>query len=203
MIIVDLDDTVLDTRRTLRVEKLRDCARLAPDPEAFESYALARAHARMPGRAIIAEACAAFDLDEDLEALMLDEYYAHQPSDPRVPFVSGAREALERLARLDELVCVTSGRPDQQRAKIEGAGLESVFSRVFVIESGKDEAYAALLSESEATASSIVVIGDRLSDVEPARALGMRAILFGPPLDGWDGERADEWPALLALLEAR
>lgn len=199
MIIVDLDDTVLDTRRTLRVEKLRDCARLAPDPAAFEDYVVSRAHERIAGRTLIAEACAAFGLDEDLESLMLAEYYGNHPVDPRVPLLPGAREALSQFGELDELVCVTAGQRDQQLAKIAGAGLAGSFSRVIVVEGAKGEAYATLLGDADP--SSVVVIGDKLGDVEPARELGMRAILFGPPLDAWDGERAEDWPAVLRLVD--
>lgn len=200
MIIVDLDDTILDTRRTLRRVKFDAIADLVGLDE-LRSFFIERLDDPRPGLAIIREACAAFDLDEDIEALARAEYYEAREEDPMVPLLGGARGGLERFAELDRLVCLSSGDEVQQRRKIRRAELEDVFDEIIIVGvlDDKGEVYARLLEASDEPADRFVVIGDKEGDVEPARTLGMHAIRFGAE---WDGAYALDWFSLRTLVEA-
>ena len=198
MIIVDLDDTILDTGSTLRRAKLSDAA--AYGPVGFEAYVLERAGEHRRGSDIIRDACALFEVDEEIEALMIAEYY-EGPAVLDVPLIDGAREALESFKAMGEhIVCVTAGREERQRAKITGAALE--FDDVFVVSEPEDKAlvYADLCSDADP--SRIVVIGDSLTDVLPARDLGMHAVLFAPALDAWDGPDATCWEDVVTIVRS-
>lgn len=198
MIIVDLDDTILDTGSTLRRVKLSDAAAYGPD--GFEAYVLERAGERRRGSDIIRDACALFEVDDETEALMIAEYY-EGPAVLNVPLIPGAREALDSFKDAGErIVCVTAGREDRQRAKIEGASLE--LDDVIVVSEPEDKAlvYADLCSDSDP--SGVIVIGDSLTDVLPARQLGMHAILFAPPLDAWDGPSATGWEDVITIVRS-
>lgn len=205
MIIVDLDDTILDTRSTLRSVKFRDAGMIV----SFEvaSYLLDRAHEHCSGREIIGDAVAAFDLDEESADAMNAEYYENHPDDVRIPLIEGAREALEAMRSAGErIVCVTTGIEEQQRAKIDGAHIAHLFDDVIVVSDGPDKqlVYADLLvADPQEDPSSFIAIGDKLTDVEPARDLGMGAVLFGPPIDRWSGENASNWAQVRELVDAR
>ena len=195
MIIVDLDDTVLDTRGSLRLVKLEEAARLAPRTR---DVLLARAREHRSGRALIGDACAAFDVDEETEALMVAAYYENHPADFVVPLIEGAREALESWReRGVRIVCVTAGDEGQQRAKIENANLD--FDEVIVVSEPQDKAlvYDRIMEDPHRT----VVIGDKLSDVRPALDLGARAILFAAPIDAWDGPCTTSWREVCRIVD--
>jgi FMN phosphatase YigB (HAD superfamily) len=202
MIIVDLDDTLIDTRSTLRIRKLSDAAVIGPP--GIEAYLLERAHERRSGRELIEEAAAVFDLDEETRDAMIGEYFSNHPHGVRIPLFEGAREALEALRDAGErIICLTTGIREQQVAKIDGAGIRDLFDEVVVIAEPQDKSlvYADLSAQVEP--SSIVVIGDKLSDVAPAASLGMRAVLYGRPLDAWNGENAVDWSRILELVLSR
>ena len=175
MIILDLDDTLIDTRGTLRPIKLRDAGKRIGSPQVAD-WLEGRASENRSGKLIISEACAVFDLSDEQEREMLDEYY-HQQVDAKIPLLPGAREALERLSAEHDLFLVSAGLESRQRRKVE---------------------LARLARERNVARQHVVVIGDKLSDVEPAEERGMVAIRFGA---SWEGASAQDWPATIALLE--
>lgn len=197
MIIIDLDDTIIATRRTLRREMFSRCADLTPLPDEVRAFLLDRADEDRSGTGIIGDACDAFGFDEELRSFLIAEYYENQPDDPVVELFEGAREGLETFGSFDRLVCVTTGFEIQQMRKIRNAGVS--FDDVIVVSAAEEKAlvYAQLLDGSDP--AKFIVIGDKLSDVEPARELGMHAIRYG---SAWDGVYAPDWFSLVTLVEA-
>jgi FMN phosphatase YigB (HAD superfamily) len=199
MIVVDLDDTLIDTRSTLRVRRLIDAARLDPR---IENYVLARARERIRGRDLIRDACALFDVDAQTESMMIAAYY-ETLEDVDVPLIEGASQALETFRTIGErIVCVTHGIEERQRSKISASGLDVLLDEVIVVSQPQDKelVYADLSAQQDP--ASIIVIGDRLTDVVPAQQLGMHAIFFGLPLDAWDGLNATGWAGVLAIVSS-
>jgi FMN phosphatase YigB (HAD superfamily) len=199
MIVVDLDDTLIDTRSTLRVRRLIDAARLDPR---IENYVLARARERIRGRDLIRDACALFDVDAQTESMMIAAYY-EDLEDVDVPLIEGASQALETFRTVGErIVCVTHGIEERQRSKISASGLDVLLDEVIVVSQPQDKelVYADLSAQQDP--ASIIVIGDRLTDVVPAQQLGMHAIFFGLPLDAWGGLNATGWAGVLAIVSS-
>jgi phosphoglycolate phosphatase-like HAD superfamily hydrolase len=105
-------------------------------------------------------------LGERFSALVLDEVLA-------CPFVPGARELLERLARELPLF-VASGTPEDELRTIASArGVAGWFAGIYGTPPTKAEIIGRVLDETALTPRDVVMVGDATTDLEGARATGV------------------------------
>lgn len=114
----------------------------------------------------------------------------------RARLLPGARDVVAELARRHDLVVVTNGFADAQRARVAVAGLGPYLRGLVAsddVEAGKPHAapfLAALAVLGDPDPSEVVMVGDSLSaDVAGADALGIDTVWYAPhgrdaPTDG-------------------
>jgi len=87
-------------------------------------------------------------------------------------------ETLDRLAERHTLGLVTRGDPAEQWAKIDASGLRDRFEHIAVVEHKVPETYRELAARWGLDPAATVMIGNSpRSDVVPARAAGLGAVL--------------------------
>ncbi len=105
-------------------------------------------------------------LGDEFARLVLEEVLA-------CPFVPGARELLERRSAEVPLY-VASGTPqDELRGIVEQRGIASLFSGVFGSPDTKDVIARRVLGEIGVAPAEALFVGDAVTDMEAARAVGM------------------------------
>ncbi len=113
-------------------------------------------------------------LGDEFARLVLDEVLA-------CPFVPGARELLERRGAQVPLY-VASGTPQEElRGIVEQRGIESFFSGVFGSPDTKDVIARRVLGGLGVEPADALFVGDALTDMEAARAVGMPFVGRVPP----------------------
>jgi HAD superfamily hydrolase (TIGR01509 family) len=118
--------------------------------------------------------------------------YADERDHTRVEFVDGARQAFERIADEYRVGMVTNGGPEMQEAKLRGLGLRDAFETVVFggyeapAKPAPDPFHRALSAMNVAPGRAIHVGNSPSSDVDGAKAAGLRAALLadGMPTEG-------------------
>jgi putative hydrolase of the HAD superfamily len=123
---------------------------------------------------------------DDLAAALLDH---------RVDLVPGVSETLHELSTRHELILLTKGEPAEQEGKLEASGLRPHFRSVHLVPEKDVGTYRSLVAELSLPLAATWMIGNSpLSDVVPARHVGMRAV-FLPNDNTWVLEHAEIDPA--------
>jgi phosphoglycolate phosphatase-like HAD superfamily hydrolase len=108
-------------------------------------------------------------LGERFSELVLDEVLA-------CPFVPGARELLVRRARELPLF-VASGTPEEElRAIASARGLAGCFAGIYGTPPTKAQIIGRVLNETALAPGDVVMVGDATTDLEGARAVGVRFV---------------------------
>ncbi len=106
------------------------------------------------------------------------------------PF-EGVSETLDVLGARHVLGLVTRGDPAEQWAKIDASGMRRHFAHIAVVEHKVPATYRELVTRWRLDPASTVMIGNSpRSDIVPARAAGLRAVLVSHA-STWRLERAD------------
>lgn len=94
----------------------------------------------------------------------------------------GVREALQALSASCRLILLTKGDHDEQTRKIERSGLSHYFEGVEVVPEKDEATYRELVDRLGLDAAQTWMIGNSpRSDINPALAAGLRAILVPHP----------------------
>jgi putative hydrolase of the HAD superfamily len=94
----------------------------------------------------------------------------------------GVREGLERLARSYRLILLTKGHREEQERKVERSRLAPYFERVEVVPEKNVETYLELIERLDLDPAETWMIGNSpRSDINPALAAGLRAVLVPHP----------------------
>jgi putative hydrolase of the HAD superfamily len=102
--------------------------------------------------------------------------------------VVGAVEVLQQLSSLTKLALLTRGDVQVQEARIAHCGLAKWFRDIHIVDEKSSEQFAATLRTMGATTSTAWSVGNsRRSDIDPALAIGMRAIWIDAHV--WEYER--------------
>jgi len=190
-LIFDLDDTLLNTTRTLGRKQLAKVASALTAEEFIMSQqsalqALIDIRERCgSGRDAIVGFCQKYSVSDLLMNRALSVYYNDvDPADGIEP-MPGAIELLNQLKIDSILALVSIGKRHIQLKKLTVAGIDaSIFDPLIIIEQAdKGQAYREVVSLWQLKPqdlSKIVVIGDRYTtDIEPAQKLGMRTVMVG------------------------
>jgi putative hydrolase of the HAD superfamily len=101
----------------------------------------------------------------------------------------GVEPTLRQLSQRHRLMLFTKGQPAEQMAKLEGAGLRGLFSRVGIPLEKDTTAYARLIAQAELDPSRTFMIGNSpRSDINPALRAGLRGAVFIPHPHTWELE---------------
>jgi putative hydrolase of the HAD superfamily len=96
----------------------------------------------------------------------------------QVTLLDGVAGTLEVLGRLHRLGLVTRGDAAEQWAKIDGSGLRDRFAHIAVVQRKVEATYRELVARWELDPARTWMIGNSpRSDIRPARAAGLRAVL--------------------------
>lgn len=141
---------------------------------------------------IIDRAVDAVEGDPAVVPELVAAFHAHRP--PHLAPFRGVANALDRLAGVVRLGCITDGDPAQQRAKLAATGLADVFEVVVCTdEHGRRHrkphplGFRVALASLGVPATACVMVGDRPDkDVVGAHRVGMVAIRVR------QGEHADQ-----------
>jgi putative hydrolase of the HAD superfamily len=122
----------------------------------------------------------------------VDVILAAMPMLTVVPYPDVA-STLDALAARHTLCLVTRGDPAEQWAKIDASGLRDRFARIAVVEQKVPETYRDLMARWALDPATAVMIGNSpRSDIVPARAAGLRAVLLS---------QATTWRLELAAID--
>lgn len=182
LIIFDLDDTLVDTSGCLTPVKLEKAleAMLGAGLQVESREGALDTLLRLDRKA----ESATHALTEFLEILEADPHflkmgeeivYGEMPPDTPLFTLDYVLETLQELQENHQLALVTVGVEEQQRKKMEKAGIDStIFSRMsFLTERNKKPHYEKILEELGYPPQDVVVCGDRLAiDLAPAKELG-------------------------------
>lgn len=188
-LIFDLDDTILNTTRTLGRKQLAKVAALLRDgdnrlseAQVYEQLLQLRENF-CTGREAIVAVCSEFHIEDRLLEQALHVYY-HQVNPAGIEAMPGAAALLDELAGSSKLALVSIGKRDTQLAKMVVAGINAqLFHPCIITEADKGRAYLEVASAwhlSGAALADVIVIGDRYAtDIEPAQRIGFRTIMVG------------------------
>ncbi len=108
------------------------------------------------------------------------------------PLLPGVEPTLRELAGRHRLLLFTKGQPEEQMAKLERAGLRSLFARVGIPLEKDEAAYRLLLAQAELDPGRTFMIGNSpRSDINPALRAGLRGAVFIPHPHTWELEQED------------
>lgn len=183
LLILDLDDTLIDTTGGVRGRKLE----MALDAMVAAGFSSAPNKERLfeidQSSSDMAETLERFveegKGEAELVEIGLKAYYGPLPPDLDIPLLEGAKRSLSRLAELATLVLVTVGDPEQQWEKLQRSGLDlDLFDRIEMVAKGpKGEVYERILKEADAPLDQVIVCGDKIeADLAPAKRLGARTV---------------------------
>jgi putative hydrolase of the HAD superfamily len=114
-------------------------------------------------------------LGSALEAI--DAILAAMPT-TAVTLLDGVAGTLDVLGRHHRLGLVTRGDPAEQWAKIDGSGLRDRFAHIAVVPRKVEATYRELVARWDLDPARTAMIGNSpRSDIRPARAAGLRAVL--------------------------
>lgn len=105
--------------------------------------------------------------------------------------IPGTAETLSELAARNRMIMLTKGVESEQRAKIDTSGLASHFEQILVVQEKDIGTYQALIHDHALDPATSWMIGNSpMSDINPARAAGLNAVLI-PNKHTWALERAE------------
>jgi len=205
-IVLDLDDTLLDTSGLLVPRAQGEAARALIDaglragPNRVARLRTLAARAVEPEQ-VDREVCRQLGQVPDGIAGAGERAFYDRARNVRrgggVRLLPGARDVLNRLRHDYPLVLMTSGVPETQRAKIECVGIEPFFTQVIVLErgvaGGKRAALSRLQRSSGWLAREFLVVGDGW-DAEILA--GVRLGMFTCWVNRGEGRRRHRWPPL-------
>lgn len=116
----------------------------------------------------------------------------------------GVADALSTLSRRHRLILVTKGDKEEQERKVERSGLREHFEVVEVVPEKDVETYRGLIQRLGLDASRTWMIGNSpRSDINPAVAAGLRAVLIPHP-QTWELEleEIDGPPERVTVVES-
>ena len=182
LIIFDLDDTLIDTSGSITPLQLKRALQAMVEAglsvDDFEkAYVMLRQ---------IDATCESSSqtlkeflirVGADLVFLTIGQKNVYGPIPDDLPIIplNHAFKILKNLKKSHQLAVVSIGNPDQQRLKMEKAGLDSaLFSKIVIsTEEDKKSAYVEVLKSLSADPAQTVVCGDRIKrDLTPAKQLG-------------------------------
>jgi putative hydrolase of the HAD superfamily len=112
-----------------------------------------------------------------------------------VALLDGVAGTMAELARRYPLCLVTRGDPAEQWAKIDGSGLRDLFAHIAVVPTKVPDTYRELVGRWSLDPGRTWMIGNSpRSDIRPARAAGLRAVLV-THASSWRLEIVDLDPA--------
>lgn len=119
------------------------------------------------------------------------------------PLAPRVREVLESVRRNHRIVLLTQGDVTVQQRRIEDSGLRWLFDEVHIVPRKDATVLHDLLRQLGASPSSSWMVGNSVpSDVNPALAVGMRAVWIDAHV--WEHERresADARPGLFVAVD--
>lgn len=182
LIVLDLDDTLIDTSGCLRSQKLLDSLRqMAGSGLMLNSFeeGWARLQEIDASSESIQETLEQFlvgnEQSESLLQIGLKEYYENISSDCSVHALKDAATLLHWLHGHHEIALVTLGLPQQQLLKMRQANIDlHLFSRIVVVNGGsKRSCYQEMMTDLGYPSNQTLVCGDKVEvDLLPAKALG-------------------------------
>ena len=124
----------------------------------------------------------------------------------QVTLLEGVAATLDVLGRHHRLGLVTRGEPAEQWAKIDGSGLRDRFEHIAVVPRKVEAAYRGLAADWGLDPARTWMIGNSpRSDILPARAAGLRALLVTHAttwrLEVMDLDAADDGVAVASRFE--
>lgn len=183
LLILDLDDTIIDTTGGLRQRKLEDAFRamrqLGPLTGAVIERLIEIDRTSTGIEESLWRFVAEYGGDPSLVAAGKEAYYGDLPEGVPVVPMEGAERVLTWLSERAPLVLISLGREEQQRKKLMRSGLSlDLFRRIVILESGtKRDAYSQVMADMRASAEETWVVGDKVeADLVPARELGCRTV---------------------------
>jgi putative hydrolase of the HAD superfamily len=108
-----------------------------------------------------------------------------------IRLLDGVERTLAQLSLKYHLAMFTKGDVEEQSAKVESSGLRRFFDDVAIVSEKNEESFRQLLASRQAAAGSSCMIGNSpASDINPALAIGMKAV-FIPHDHNWHLENED------------
>lgn len=183
LLILDLDDTIIDTTGGLRRRKVEDAFNamakggLAPDASVDRLLEIDRTSTGIEEslRQFVIE----YGGDPSLVIAGKEAYYGDLPEGFPVVPMEGADRVLKWLSDRIPVALVSLGREALQREKLKRSELPvDLFRRILILESGtKREAYEMVMVELGGTPDETWVCGDKVeADLVPGRELGCHTI---------------------------
>ncbi|MBS0616232.1 MAG: HAD family hydrolase [Verrucomicrobia bacterium] len=186
LIIFDLDDTLIDTSGSITPIQLESALRrmieegLPVTSGGGASDMLKRLdRGADSAKSALSEFLEILDVEEKFYPMALEEVYGPIPADLPIFAHENALEVLQELSQHHTLALVTIGKTQQQKYKMEKAGIDStLFSKIVITEvRDKKPHYESLLEEFGMTPAETIVCGDRIAiDLVPAKELGLKTI---------------------------
>jgi len=100
--------------------------------------------------------------------------FSHKPT-----LRPGARTVMRLLSGSYRLVLFTAGNPDIQNIKIDRLHLRAIFEKIFIVPMKTPHQLRSLLHAIHARPENVLLVGNSVrSDIVPATAIGVRAILL-------------------------
>ncbi|PCI76702.1 hypothetical protein COB21_04025 [Candidatus Aerophobetes bacterium] len=186
LVVFDLDDTLIDTQKSLTAPLLRwilkemenqgfhfsDFEKTLEQWYCLDKYALSAAHG-------FEEFAQIYAIPPFLQQFALEKLYHHSIFLSKALPKEEALDLLHDLSREHTLALVSKGIPQAQMKKMEAAGIEQDwFTHIHFDEGeGKKKIYLKILTELKRKAQNSLVCGDRIkSDLSPAKELGMKTV---------------------------
>jgi putative hydrolase of the HAD superfamily len=115
------------------------------------------------------------------EAKVIDSL-AHRVANIPIEFLPGVKQTLIRLRDRFRLIMFTKGDPPEQWGKVERSGISPLFDHVEVTTEKNPSAYSRLIERYRLEPPRTWMVGNSpASDVNPALAVGLNAILIPHP----------------------
>jgi putative hydrolase of the HAD superfamily len=183
LLILDLDDTIIDTTGGLRRRKMEDAFHAMVEGGLSAEASIDRLIDIDRTSTGTEESLRLFVLesggDPSLVAAGKEAYYGDLPEGVPVMQMEGAERVLTTLSDSIPLALVSLGRDAIQREKLKRSGLSvDLFRRLLILESGtKRQAYETVMSDLRASPDETWVCGDKVeADLVPARELGCHTV---------------------------
>ncbi|MGI8963821.1 MAG: HAD family hydrolase [Thermomicrobiales bacterium] len=117
--------------------------------------------------------------DPDLEIV---ERLGLRILDQHFETIDGVVETVTALKPHHDLILVTKGHEEEQRAKVERSGLQHFFNAIVVVEEKNDGSYRSTVKTFDLDPASTWMIGNSpKSDINPAIRAGINAIFIPHP----------------------
>jgi putative hydrolase of the HAD superfamily len=116
---------------------------------------------------------------EDLRTVMS---FAERILDTPMEVIEGVEETLEYLSTRHDLTLFTKGNPEEQKLKLERAGLSIYFGHAAIVKEKDTASYSELVRERNMDPDRTWMIGNSpKSDINPALSIGLRAVYIPHP----------------------